>query len=38
MKIASAQRASFGGMQLVIDVRSSQWHLTLKHPQVLKKN
>jgi len=38
MKIASTQRAGFGGMQLFINVRSSQCHLTLKHPQVLKKN
>ena len=35
--IASKQRAGVGEVQLVIDVRSSQWHLTLKHSQFLNK-
>jgi len=34
---SSTQRAGVGEMQLVIDVRSCQCHLTLKHPQFLKK-
>jgi len=36
-KIASTQRAGVGEVRLVIDVRSSQWHLTLKHSQFLNK-
>ena len=32
-KIASTQRAGVEEMQLVIDVRSCQCHLTLKHSQ-----
>jgi len=36
-KIASTQRAGVGEMQAVIDVRSCQCHLTLKHSQFLKK-
>jgi len=36
-KIGSAQRADVGEMQLVIDVRSCQCHLTPKHSQ-FKKN
>jgi len=36
-KIASTQRAGVGKVRLVIDVRSSQCHLTLKHSQFLNK-
>ena len=36
-KIASAQRAGVVEVRLVIDVRSCQCHLTLKHSQVLNK-
>jgi len=36
-KIASAQRADVGEVRLVIDVRSSQCHLTLEHSQILNK-
>jgi len=34
-KIASAQRAGVVEVRLVIDVRSCQCHLTLKHSQFL---
>jgi len=36
-KIASTQRGGVGEMQLVIDVRSCQCHLTLKYLQFLNK-
>ena len=36
-KIASTQRAGVGEVRLVMDVRSSQCHLTLKHSQFLNK-
>jgi len=36
-KIPSTQRAGVGEVRLVIDMRSSQCHLTLKHPQFLNK-
>ena len=36
-KIVSTQRAGVGEVRLVIDVRSGQCHLTLKHSQVLNK-
>jgi len=36
-KIASTHRAGVGEVRLVIDVRSTQWHLTLKHSQFLIK-
>jgi len=36
-KIASTQRADVGEVRLVIDVRSSQCHLTLKHSQFCNK-
>jgi len=38
MKIASTQRAGVIGMQLIINIHSSQCHLSLKHTQFLKKN
>jgi len=36
-KNASTQRAGVGEVRLVIDARSSQCHLTLKHSQFLNK-
>jgi len=36
-KIASTQQAGVGEVRLVIDVRSDQCHLTLKHSQFFNK-
>jgi len=36
-KIASTQQVDVGEVRLVIDVRNSQWHLTLKHSQFLNE-